>query len=127
MADHTWPASLPQNPDVYNTYTRTLRTNLISSETDGGEPRLRARYTKILFDVSFGIYVTKAQLNTFQNFYTSTLNRGVSRFNWKDFELDQTTPASNVEYQFNGENPYLPTIKGPDNYILSLNMIMFPA
>lgn len=83
--------------------------------------------TQSLYDVSFSIYVTRTQLDAFENFYNSTLAQGTQRFNWKDFELDPATPASNVEYQFAGAKPYDPKVKGKNNYILSLKMIMFPA
>ena len=118
---------MPQDgPAEYSTYKRVLRDSRISSETDGGEARMRSLYTKPLYDVSFTVYMTKAELSIFENFYNSTLHRGVARFNWKDFVLDQSTPASNVEYQFVAP-PYQPVVRGPDNWLVTLNMVMFPA
>lgn len=127
MADDTWPAGLPQAPDSYANYNRTLRESRIESPVDSGPPRLRSVFTQALFDVTCTMYITRRQIATFENFYNSTLSRGTKRFNWKDFEQDPDAASSNVEYQFAGAEPYGYQIMGPDNYLLSLKMVMFPA
>lgn len=77
-----WPlASLPATP-LDGSFSETPIPAYIDDPSDVGAPRRRARFTRTLRQFSFGYMLTTAQKNALEAFFYTTLDGGVSSFNW---------------------------------------------
>ena len=101
MAAETWPASLPQAPEVPG-YSNTDDDDVLRSDMAAGPDKVRNRTTASGQIVSMDLQLTSAQVATLKTFYKTTLNK-TSPFNWKDH-----TDDSSVEYRFLSAPIYTP-------------------
>ena len=79
----TWPGSsvLPQVME-YNSYTETMPNNVLRTKMGVGPPKLRRRATAAIRPLSGTMVLTSTQVVALDTFYTSTLNDGVTSFDW---------------------------------------------
>lgn len=81
MADYFWPETLPQSPllDSFqeDPFEITQRTSF-----DSGIDQVRPRFSTGPRQLSMQLLLTTAQLQTFDDFYYTTL-RGAAAFEWK--------------------------------------------
>lgn len=103
MADIVWPASLPTAPRVAD-HSEQPPELTIRFGTDIGPAQVRARTTTNprLFEVS--MLMTKAQLDTFDEFYLSTTSGGAL-----PFEFSRPRDGTTIDVRFASRPRYKPT------------------
>jgi hypothetical protein len=89
MSAGTWPATLPQIPDIG--VSEEIQSNVVASEVDSGPPKLRRRSTKRRVFQTVPITLTGAQYATLRAFYEDTLLDGTLTFDWADALTDVAT------------------------------------
>ena len=78
-----WPSTLQQYLDG-DSFTYSIGNTLTTTEMDIGTPKVRRRFTKSVDNYAVTIRADSTQLNTFLNFYNSTLAGGSLPFEFLD-------------------------------------------
>lgn len=78
----TWPGSLPQYMEIGLSETR--QQGFVRSPTDAGPPKQRKRFTAVSRFVTGTMTLSKAQRDTFETFYKTTLGEGAAEFTMGD-------------------------------------------
>lgn len=96
----TWPATLPSSPlaDGFNEQPPNLA---IRTDMDAGPAKVRRRFTAGVRPMTVMFLLTKAQVATLDEFYTSTLSGGTIRFDWT-----HPRTGSAVEFRFTAPPEY---------------------
>lgn len=83
MAIETWPVSLQQllNEDSFNV---EIGETVIRSEMDVGPEKVRRRSTRPIDTYTCSIDIYQTDVNTFKQFFNTTLNGGVNSFYFND-------------------------------------------
>jgi hypothetical protein len=113
----TWPASLPQYPDV-DGYEDQPQDSVLRSSFDG-YTKQRNRFTAVLHTVSERYVISKTQFDTFKTFYFSTLSNGALEFDKPDYES-----GTDRLYKFTG--PYSREFLSNDLVRLTVNLEKLP-
>lgn len=92
----TWPATLPQS--LMMPLSRERQSGKIRSQMDTGAPKQRARFTATVKNFDAVLFMTGAQLATFDTFYETTLGQGAASFTWVD-----PVTGSSATLRFRGE------------------------
>ncbi len=89
MADHTWPATLPDYDEVAITgYGETLPDLLVPFETDSGYPILRREFTAKPIEITVQLWLkdtanpATSQVDILEDFYLTTTLGGAEAFDW---------------------------------------------
>lgn len=98
-----WPATLPQSP-LLDGFEDTPPNLIIRSETDGGQAKVRRRYTAGVRPGKWSFYMTKAQCVIFNTFYEATISGGATPFDFTDPITDATESYRIVRI----ESPFRP-------------------
>lgn len=80
MAD--WPLSLPQDVSS-NNYQETPPNTIIRSQVEVGIAKQRSRTTGAARPISATLFLTLAQVEILDDFYTNDLGFGALSFDWK--------------------------------------------
>jgi hypothetical protein len=99
----TWPSSLPQIP-LADSVSYVAHENSIRTQMEAGVAKLRRRYTAVGDDVTLAVMCTRAQVDTLQAFYETTLSV-VGVFTWKHFRKPGWPDAS---YRFKAPPRFAP-------------------
>ena len=78
MAD--WPAAF-YSRILDGSFTETPPQNVLRTQMDAGPAKLRRRSTSAVRPMSITLFLTKAQVATFDTFYVTTLSSGATKFN----------------------------------------------
>ena len=98
-----WPSTLPQMPVADGVSYRPWN-NVVRSQMDAGTAKVRRRFTAVGDDVRLAVVVDKAQAETLDAFYSTTL-KTVLPFTWKHFRKPGY-PA--CDYRFKSPPEYTP-------------------
>lgn len=81
MPNPVWPATIPQycNQDAFN---EEALDNAIRTKFEGGNVKLRRRFTVVPIKVNIGVTLTGAQKTYLEAFYTTTCKGGTLAFDW---------------------------------------------
>jgi len=109
----TWPASLPQAPNM-DSFSDIPQSTVIRSGMDG-LTKQRARFTAAVHDVSESYVLKRAQADTFIVFFRDDLDNGGIEFDKPDFLYGGTSV-----YQF--AEPYDLKPLGGDMWRLSISL-----
>ena len=114
----TWPASLPQEPEV-NGYNETPPELTQMTEPDEGPPIVRRFATAGPRLISMTMIMDKDQVETLETFMYTTLAGPVLPFDWV-----HPWKLTTQSFQFDGT----PTIRalGGAQFIVSINLRQFP-
>lgn len=77
-----WPGSLPQYMELGLSETR--QQGFIRSPNDAGPAKQRKRFTAASRYLTGTMALSKAQRDTFETFYTTTLGEGADEFDMND-------------------------------------------
>lgn len=83
-----WPAALEQLVDSQSFSYKYGKTT-IETDVDIGPKKKRRRFTRPINTATVSFRATKAQLAIFKTFYNTTINGGVTQFQFTD-PLDDT-------------------------------------
>lgn len=78
----TWPGSLPQYMELDLSETR--QQGFIRSSNDTGPAKQRRRFTATSRYLTGTMVMSKAQRDTFETFYTTTISEGSDEFDMGD-------------------------------------------
>lgn len=79
----TWPATL-QDKINSTQFEYGFGETRIKTDTDVGPAKLRSRFTDAVDIMSGQIHMTNAEVGFLKTFYKTTLNNGVTAFDWVD-------------------------------------------
>ena len=115
-----WPSTLPQLLEVSN-FTLARASNVVETTMDTGPSFRRMRSSAVPQTVSGTMDMTKAQYQTMEGFYSSTLGEGVLSFTW-------THPVTGdaATMRFAVKNPYQITALGGIYFTVSLSLEILP-
>ena len=111
----TWPGSLPTK-FLENSYKETPPDNAIAQPMDVGPPKRRKATTAGLRLISGRMYMTIAQVATFDTFFGTTCGSGALSFDG----LNNQRTGSVVDHVFMGQPQY--SLAGPDGYYVDLRL-----
>ena len=109
----TWPASLPQSPNI-DSFSDIPQSTVIRSRMDG-LTKQRTRFTAAVHSVSESYVINRTQADTFIAFFRADLDNGGLEFDKPDFLYGGTS-----SYQFTG--PYDLTPIGGEMWGLSISL-----
>jgi len=112
-----WPTDLP--PPALNTLRESPPDNVLRSSMDKGPAKLRRRTTANTRPISFELNLTPAEVQTLDDFYTTTLFSGVDAF-----DMDHPRTGDPVSVRF-VERPAYVEREGID-YRVSINLEIMP-
>lgn len=75
----TWPASLPQYPQVRG-YKEKRSTQTVRTQMEKGPAKMRRRHTAHVETIPYRLTLTSTQLNTLETFFDTTLGGGADSF-----------------------------------------------
>jgi hypothetical protein len=78
----TWPASLPQAL-LYEGAQEKAPNEVVRTQMDAGPPKVRRRFTAGVRGFPGQLSLTKAQVQTLDDFYLVTLQGGALKFSWR--------------------------------------------
>ena len=117
MADVTWPTAL-YGTILKEGYQETPPDNVIRTEMDVGPAKIRRRGTGAVRNFIFNLFLTPANLTTFNTFYDTTTKSGSLAFNFK-------SPRTEVlgDHRFVAVPTYAPRDQG---YIVACQLELMP-
>ena len=74
-----WPSGLQQLVNEQS-FTYSFGETVLKSDVDVGPKKYRRRFTRPIDTLSATVNLTVAQFSTFQTFYNTTINGGVTTF-----------------------------------------------
>lgn len=119
MADKLWPGSLPQDV-LYDGYGETVQTPKYSVPTDNSMPIDRPKTTLRSSKLQVSMDMTRAQLQTFEDFCFNDLGQTTSPFYMNDPRLRRQ-----VRVQMVGDEPYQISPMGPTYFKVSMILVVF--
>ena len=115
----TWPGTLPTK-FLEGTYKESPPDNSIEQSMDVGPPKRRKVTTAGIRSVSGQMYMTTAQVATFDTFYDTTCASGALSFDG----LDNQRNGATVDHVFMAPPRY--SIAGLDGYFVDLSLGELP-
>lgn len=115
----TWPNTLPAYPEGEN-YQEQAPNTLIRTSMDAGPPKVRQRYTAGVRNFTMTWMLTKAQVDTLDTFYVSTLAGGSLSFTGLNH------PRKGTAATFRFVEPPSYAYLGPDTWRASTKMEILP-
>lgn len=94
-----WPTQLQDRLNQAD-FSETMGDTTIRSETEIGLAKVRRRYSRGVDAITCSVYLTKDDVAVFKTFYNTTLNGGVTTFEYTDPYTDILT-----EFRFNTSSP----------------------
>lgn len=91
----TWPATLP--PPALSTLQEAPPNNTIRTQMDKGPAKIRRRTTANIRPIAFSLKLTKAQVQTLDDFYNITTYSGADEFDFIHPRTDQPCTARFVQ------------------------------
>lgn len=91
----TWPIELPSA--LINTYNEGVQNNILRSQTDKGPAKLRRRTTANVYNMSFMMTLTPAQVDILEDFYYDDIFSGALQFDFVHPRTGITVQARFVE------------------------------
>jgi hypothetical protein len=76
-----WPGTLPSYVQESG-YVEMPQATSIETSMDIGPAKTRGRFTRKITKFQCVLYMTQAQVATFETFWETTLNRGIDFFDW---------------------------------------------
>jgi hypothetical protein len=113
-----WPGTLPAAILVDGTQEQAPK-NTIRTEMDAGPPKVRQRFTAGIRPIKGSLKLTKAQVETLDVFYVTTLKSGSLRFDW-------THPRTGAATEFRFTAPPSYTSQGQDTWTAQLELEVLP-
>ncbi len=113
-----YPSDLPQS-FLVSGFEEAPQDTRIRTNMDAGPPQMRRRFTQPIRFITGSMYLTKAQVATFDIFYENTLNGGVSSFIWK-----HPRTGANTSFRFINRPSYASVTN--DLYITSFTLEALP-
>jgi hypothetical protein len=107
VANPTWPISLPV--PLLDGVSYASQQNVIRTQMDAGVAKTRRRFTAVPEDVTFSLSLSRAQVQTLQDFIAITL-KDVLPFDWREFRKPDTEPL--VTYRFKSRPKFTPMGRG---------------
>lgn len=101
-----WPAELPQKFDEGG-FSEVFGNNVITTEMDSGPSKRRRRFTAAVDKIVGKMYMTQAQVNTFETFYRTTCADGSI-----DVEMLHPRKGTSVILQWDGAPKLSPVVSG---------------
>lgn len=95
-----WPPSLQQLVNEQG-FSLEKGSTVIRSSPEIGPVKMRRRFTRSVDTMNISLYLTVAQFNTFETFYNTQTNAGVT-----PFELEHPITGVLREYRFIDEPKY---------------------
>lgn len=80
MAVPAWPDGVPYAPDLGTAQPASRLLDPIKTDMEGGNVRLRSRPGDEVWQVSYSVPMTNAQIVTFNDWVKTTLGNGTARF-----------------------------------------------
>lgn len=77
----TWPASLPQTPQLSG-YSETPQSQTLRSSMDAGPAKVRRRFTAASRDIPVQYILSTTQRETFENWFDADIAAGALAFDW---------------------------------------------
>jgi hypothetical protein len=113
----SWPDEL-YGTILKSGYNETVPNNVIRTEMDVGPAKIRRRGTAAVRPFTFNLFLSPAQLATFDTFYVTTIKSGSLSFTFR-------SPRTQVigDYQFVAPPSYNPSDQG---YIVSCQLELLP-
>ena len=105
MANETWPGSLPV--PLLSGVSYASQPNIIRTQMDAGVAKTRRRFTAVPEDVLFALLLTRAQVQTLQDFVAITL-KDVLPFDWIEFRKSEADDVTAVTYRFKSRPKFTP-------------------
>ena len=81
MANPVWPVTLPAFAQEGG-FSETIQDQTVESNIDSGPAKIRRRFTKSLRKFAITMYMTPAQVTTFETFWQTTVKGGSIAFDW---------------------------------------------
>ena len=106
-----YPPSLPQSPQRTG-FKHSQVKNVIRSTVDIGEAKMRRRYTKPMFNETWAMQLTPAQVTEFVRWFDDDIDSGVLRFDFVD-------PITNVTGEYRITDMYSLTPYGTCGYYMA--------
>lgn len=122
MADATWPVGLDTYLSVVG-FKEIPGKNTISQPMAYGPPKKRKRTTTTPTQITGTMLMTYDELAIFDSFYNDTLQSGVLTF---DGLPHPRTRATDVTWQFSGEEPPEYTPEGSLTFRVSMRLQILP-
>jgi len=113
----SWPSGL-YGTILAESFQEVSPNNIIRTQMDVGPPKIRRRSTAGIRRFNFIMFLTSSQVETFDDFYNSTLHSGADSFTFR-------SPRTQTEgtYIFNGQPTYTPYNRG---YQVSCTVELLP-
>lgn len=116
----SWPVSLQDRLNAAD-FSETAGDTTIRSDMEIGLAKVRNRYSDGVDTITCSINIEKDEVVTFKNFYKTTLNGGVTSFEYKDPYTDVLT-----EFRFVTSSPYQISPVGGNTMRLSMTWERIP-
>jgi len=114
----SWPGTLPTL--LLAGYTESPPNTAIRTPMDGGVAKVRQRFTAAARPINGALLLTKAQVDTLDTFYVTTLNGGSD-----PFEFDNVRTGATEDFRFVSPPQY--TNAGSDeNWRVSMEIEQLP-
>ncbi len=114
-----WPSGVPTTV-VRESFSRGAKSVVIRSENDHGPVKRRRRFTAATRKVTYVLYMTAAQLVTFENWFDDDAAGGALSFNFYDPVTEETKVHTFVEtYEASHTS-------GFDQYRVSMKLEIMP-
>jgi hypothetical protein len=117
MADQSWPATLPLEPEMAD-YKEDIASNLATFKPDVGPPTTWRRSTLQSSQITCSFRLTDTQKAAFITFFYTTLLNGTNPFKWANPAYGTTG-----RYLFNPETPPSIAPLGYGLWTVTLNLI----
>jgi hypothetical protein len=116
-----WPLTLQQKLNQAS-FSEQLGDTTLRSETEIGLAKVRRRFTKGVDKLTVTIDVEKDEVATFKTFYDTTLNGGVTPFEFNDPYTNTLT-----EFRFDTSSPPRLSLIGANTLRLSMQWERIPV
>ena len=108
----TWPSNVNTNL-LQDGFTQQAKDNRIRSSVEAGIDKLRRRYTTPIVNSSYQLILTYTEYEYLETFYNTTLQGGVSSFNFTD-------PATFITHEYRFLSPPSYSAFGGLSYIVTM-------
>lgn len=122
MAESVWPTALPV--PLLEDCSYSSQPNTIRSQMEAGVAKVRRRFTMTPEDVTFSLYLDRAQIQVLDEFIQDEL-RDVLAFHWRDFR--RPNDGRTAVYRFKSRPKYVPVTPTLWKTTLDLELIAKPA
>lgn len=113
---NVWPTEFPGA--LLGTVSETRSNAFIEDTNEVGANKRRARYSKSLRTFNFRLLLTSALLDILEEFYETTLERGVDKFEWTHYRTGDTVNVQFAGYPSISDHP-----SAVDRYIAEVSLL----